>query len=94
VAVVVGRERGKREQIKKKEEEELRPNRYRDKGVSLIGVLLCYKGANGPVDVACSSNPAESIGHHHPWCLMPGFRYEISFFNGLSVKIVFSKRLK
>jgi hypothetical protein len=91
---VVGRERGKREQIKKKEEEELGPNQYRDKGVSLIGVLLCYKGASGPTDVACSSNTAESIGHHHPWCLVPEFRYEISFFNGLSVKIVFSKRLK
>jgi hypothetical protein len=53
------RERAKRQQRKKKEAEGLRLNRYRDKGTSLIGALLCYNGANEadalPVDVACSS---------------------------------------
>jgi hypothetical protein len=44
---------GKKERSKKKEQ---RPNRYRDKGTSLAGALLCYKGISLadalPVDVA------------------------------------------
>jgi hypothetical protein len=54
-----------REQRKKKEEEGLRPNWYRDKGTSLINALLCYKGAI-PTDATCFLNLAGSIGHHHP----------------------------
>jgi hypothetical protein len=48
-----------REQRKKKEEEGLGPNRYRDKGASFVGALLHYKGAREasalPADVAWSS---------------------------------------
>jgi hypothetical protein len=63
------RERGKREQRKKKKEERLGPNRYRDKGASLVGALLHYKGEASalPVDMVRSSDPAGSIGRHHPW---------------------------
>jgi hypothetical protein len=46
---VVGRERAKREHRKKEEEEWLRPKRYRDKGASHVGALLCYKGARDVV---------------------------------------------
>jgi hypothetical protein len=54
---MVGRERGKKEQRKKKEEG-LGPNRYRDKDVSLVSALLRYKGTNEvdalPTDVVRS----------------------------------------
>jgi hypothetical protein len=58
--VAVQRERGKREQRKKKEEGR-GSNRYRDKGTSLIDALLA--GAI-PADEARALDPARSIGHH------------------------------
>jgi hypothetical protein len=69
---VVGRERRKRENRKKKEEERDGLNRYRRKGASLSAAQLRYKGTSGagalPTDVARSSDLAGSIGRHHPWC--------------------------
>jgi hypothetical protein len=106
-AAAIGRERIKRENTKKKEEERGGPNRYRRKGASLVGALLCYKGTSEagtlPADVVCPSDPSGSIGRHDPWRpsthwgrqegwrLVFGSRYAISFPRGQFVKIIFQK---
>jgi hypothetical protein len=97
-------ERGKRKQRKKKEQG-LMSNRYREKGASLVDALLHYKGASEadalPTDVAWSSDLAGSVGRHHPWCPslhrgrqegwcpVLGSRYGISSSKGLFIKNCF-----
>jgi hypothetical protein len=40
------RERGERERKKRRKKKGCRPNRYRRQGASLVGDILCYKGAS------------------------------------------------
>jgi hypothetical protein len=69
--VVVGKGRGKREHLKKKEEERADQTVIWDNGASLVGALQRYKGIREagalPADVARLADPTGLIRRHHPF---------------------------